>query len=652
VLVLTLVFVFIVYMGTSLFSFAFTGYVVDDGIVQIDVAISRIITIFSPEDNATYNFDKGDPYIIELNVSADFDVDEWKYGLFDSRHGVVVENDTAFVPNSSIVAVRWDNILTVYAHEVDGEWYSQSSLFYVNISNSAPILSNFSDLIYVCEAESLEYEINATDIDEDDLIGDISPKNPFYLSIGIRLNWTINYFNIISGALGKDDVGVHNETVSVVDVENLTDSQNVTIVVIEINNPPVVEDIGAQTVWLVGENSSFDYRFDVDDVEDGINEDGNLTFNLTWDGGENLFDIGSSDGVMNYSPTLGEEGETYSLTVCVEDNPLGNVHENISLCSPRDGDVEIVCDNFTLTVTDENRPPNITAYTPVNTSLNMTGTVTETFSAWVYDPDGTIPDIDWYVDDVLIEHNENVPSDSFNYSFECGVSGNHSIEIVTTDGLLNDSQAWNISVSSVDCPVIPVSSGGGAAASSGGYCFESWFCDDWNVCQNVESSFYLGVLLKEDYIFSKEICLQNGEEDARFCGFQITNCYDLNACERSDPIVARPEEKRFCSFTENPSCSDRIKNCHGGGCELLIDCGGPCSACSTCSDGLQNQGESGVDCGGPCPFICEPEVPFAIISKTLIVLAILALLLVLYLLWRMFLLSKKENEDEDENKSA
>ena len=46
-----------------------------------------------------------------------------------------------------------------------------------------------------------------------------------------------------------------------------------------------------------------------------------------------------------------------------------------------------------------------------------------------------------------------------------------------------------------------------------------------------------------------------------------------------------------------PTCSDGIQN-QG---ETGIDCGGPCAACvPTCSDGIQNQGETGVDCGGPC----------------------------------------------------
>ena len=52
------------------------------------------------------------------------------------------------------------------------------------------------------------------------------------------------------------------------------------------------------------------------------------------------------------------------------------------------------------------------------------------------------------------------------------------------------------------------------------------------------------------------------------------------------------------------TCSDGIQNQD----ETGIDCGGPCTACPpepTCNDGIQNQGETGVDCGGPCP-ACPP----------------------------------------------
>jgi hypothetical protein len=50
-----------------------------------------------------------------------------------------------------------------------------------------------------------------------------------------------------------------------------------------------------------------------------------------------------------------------------------------------------------------------------------------------------------------------------------------------------------------------------------------------------------------------------------------------------------------------PTCTDGIQN-QG---ETGIDCGGPCAPCSSCNDGIQNGNETGVDCGGPdcaaCP---------------------------------------------------
>ena len=49
-----------------------------------------------------------------------------------------------------------------------------------------------------------------------------------------------------------------------------------------------------------------------------------------------------------------------------------------------------------------------------------------------------------------------------------------------------------------------------------------------------------------------------------------------------------------------PTCTDGIQNQGESG----IDCGGPCPACPplpSCTDGIQNQGETGIDCGGPCP---------------------------------------------------
>ncbi|MBK9734066.1 MAG: Ig-like domain-containing protein [Saprospiraceae bacterium] len=55
----------------------------------------------------------------------------------------------------------------------------------------------------------------------------------------------------------------------------------------------------------------------------------------------------------------------------------------------------------------------------------------------------------------------------------------------------------------------------------------------------------------------------------------------------------------FCVNNTAPSCTDGIQN-QG---ETGIDCGGPnCAACNSCNDGIQNGNETGIDCGGSCGF--------------------------------------------------
>lgn len=99
-------------------------------------------------------------------------------------------------------------------------------------------------------------------------------------------------------------------------------------------------------------------------------------------------------------------------------------------------------------------------------------------------------------------------------------------------------------------------------------CTESWQCSEWTKCNPA--------------------------------GLQYRECADENKCETTKD---KPTVQQACQYTA--TCDDRIQNCHimpdgSTSCEEGVDCGGPCSKCASCNDGIQNQGEKGIDCGGPC----------------------------------------------------
>ena len=289
------IFVVLVLVGTFVFiispeSFDITGRIASGyiGLTVLEPVIS--LAIDSPE-NITYNFGIGADYNIDLNVTADFEPNTWWYDLYDLRHSTMINESVIFTPNTTITAVRWSNQLTVYANHTVGTETSDVVTFFVSVPNSAPVLGDINNSILVCENNTLSHYFNATDVDENPTISvDINPKDPFYVSPNIfQGGQTFVQSYIISDTFSKSDLGVHSETISVSDQEYV-DTTNVNITVIEINNPPVVSEIGAQTAWTTG-NATFYKEVIVNDVENGNQDSGNLSFVLTFLSGEKFFDI-------------------------------------------------------------------------------------------------------------------------------------------------------------------------------------------------------------------------------------------------------------------------------------------------------------------------------------------------------------------------
>ena len=524
--------------------------------------------------------------------------------------------------------------------------------------NHPPVIMNVESEISICENERLRYFFDVLDEDGlDNLNVLIIPPNPFFVNLEAKKSDKIAEYKILSGVLDERDINrkrIDNEGWATYREEIIAsdgidvDSVVTDITIIEVNDAPNLENIGAKTIWTKGDNRIFEHQLNVTDEEDGNATDGILELDLSFLNSNPLFDLtdegfmyleGGEDLILEGNSTI------YSLRVCVKDSGLNRiVHSDINFCLPDDTIFLEVCDDFSLTVTRENRAPRITDYYPTNNfSFNVRGDDSLYFNVSVYDADGTLPDVDWYVGDKLIEHDENNSFNEFVYSFGCKVEGDFIVKAFATDGELNDSVEWNFSVSQVSCNRPPLGGGGGGG---GFYCNEEWVCDEWLECNNLKTGFEKEEINGYFERLTRGRC-DNFSYSEENCGYQIRECIDIEDCKTKYDI---PGTIRECYYTENPTCSDGIKNCHGSSCEVLVDCGGPCQACPTCEDKIKNQGEMNVDCGGPCsPCIESPFRDIGLVS--IMTSGLLFLVLIVFIYFIIYEIKRRKMTKEELKKT-
>lgn len=624
---------FVIILKSSSLDFP-TGHVSAGGIISIIIQANPFTIYLHSPKNQTYSFSIGDNYTLDLNVSSDYEYDSWYYKLEDLKHDLLIKDYTLFTPNTSFEAGRWSNRLSILASSplINS---TSSIIFYVFVPNSAPVIHNLDSEILACEGSILSHLFNLSDIDEDNLSLTIDPLSIFYVE-SQRINFTSYSGEVFSILLNKSHIGNH-ERIIYLDDEQYVDSENIVIDVIEINNYPNIFYPGVKTIWTRGENSTLNMQVLSEDLESGDQDLGNLKFNISFSG-EHLFNI-SSNGSLYYNSSLNYLG-VHNITVCVEDTGLSSIHENISYCGQDGGNLSS-CTNFSLTITNENRAPEFLVSYP-STSFGsslvlINSTSSYLFNVSVKDADGTIPDVYWYLDEELVNLESNLLS-YYSYASVCGIAAIKTLEVIVSDGLINQSINWTLLISTPACSVPSTgggSSGGGSSGSSGRYinCTSKFVCEDWETCRNDFS-----LLSQNETVKILQQCSIFGLSDYQ-CGFQRTLCRDVLFCNFNDII-----NLQACHYTVNPNCYDGIKNCHDGKCELLVDCGGACVSCSTCSDEIQNGDEEGIDCGGPCPLRCL-EMPGgdrdSILDSLLIRLLLgLSFILVLGIIYKMFILSK------------
>jgi hypothetical protein len=528
------------------------------------------------------------------------------------------------------------------------------------VGAAPPEIEGIPEEFLVCENTPLSYFFNVSYYNHaiNRVSVTVDPVDYFYISLNKQVDENNANYELWSSKLTKDSVNrnrvgnngwaVYSKTIaaSYLDYANSTQLVSTKITVIEVNNPPKFDKIGTKTVWTHGDDSNLSIKLNIPYEETPLDK---LNFSLNYKNGSISPFIINALGEINISgnDSLIDPGNTskvYNLSICVNDTGIQHPHPNISLCWNQGWDSVPLqyCDDFSLTITRENRPPIIVSYSPLNLSENISSTDSLYFNITKKDPDETIPDSYWYSDTNFLKFYRGIDTgdvDTLEYNFGCGISGNHSIKVIVSDGLLNTSLQWNFSISGIACPVQPVSTGGGSSGGGGGgklSCDEKWGCNEWVQCKNLKN--FTGSkdskwLNSEDTKLIQDRC-NSFNYSSYFCGFQVRTCTDFNLCKTN---LTKPGILKECYYTDNPNCNDSIKNCHDGHCELLTDCGGPCAPCPTCSDKIKNQEETDIDCGGPCS-AC-PEVPIrplvfkSIVSYSLIALLAVVLILVFRQIW-------------------
>jgi len=485
----------------------------------------------------------------------------------DSENFLLVVAIIAVLISALGLGFTYFNINNFEQNRLTGFAISQISS---NTENSAPQINNLTNKILVCEDSSLSYFFNSSDANGDNLSSSIAGFSKVYTQ-DRRLNFTAYSTEIYSGLLDKSNMGVHDLTLVISDSQ-VADSRKLNIEVIEINHAPNITYPGVQTIQLGENNLVFNKPVLASDLESGNQNSDNLTFSIL---NTKLFNI-TSNGLIYFIINSSFIG-VHNLAVCVMDSGLKNVHKNISFCG-QDGIRLSSCVNFSITITPENGAPEILSYYPLMINVSVASSMS--FYIRKQDPDGTIPDVYWYLDDEL----KSINSDSYIYQADCGAI-TKILKVVISDGLLNVSRTWTLNTNNSVCKT-------GIGETE--ICIPRFACDEWNQCNLLEEQLKLTEIEKS---------CKNANWSWQNCGFQKRNCIDINNCNKS--VV---EESRDCFYTINPNCLDGIKNCHKGKCEILVDCGGPCTQCSTCSDGIMNQNEEGVDCGGQCLVNCI-EIP-------------------------------------------
>lgn len=326
-----------------------------------------------------------------------------------------------------------------------------------------------------------------------------------------------------------------------------------------------------------------------------------ITFTSVFTTEPEQFNI-SSDGTIYFAA---EDEGNHSVIITIDDNTGCSNSQNAL--------------TFDFEIININDPPELLANIPGQSIPDGVQVSVFYLDSYFRDPDGE--DLTY-----TVSGNSNIDIQIFEstsevlmYSTVCDAQEN---VIFTAKDPINQTADSNSVRLNVSCATEATSSNPTGTSShtgsiAGSYtpCDPDWQCADWTRCtaegiqtktcedlNHCDLNHYIHVLERDCIYVAPPLCDENWEctiwSPCPYTGIQTRTCTDLNEC---GTIHYQPEEEQDCEYTP------------------------------TCSDGLQNQGETGTDCGGPCPACTIIEIPGIIKERSNILTNILFLIIIIIL---------------------
>jgi hypothetical protein len=134
------------------------------------------------------------------------------------------------------------------------------------------------------------------------------------------------------------------------------------------------------------------------------------------------------------------ESSTYTFTPSYESQRMYKIRIEVT------DETAVVFYEWDLVVYDRDRGPEIETVLPEEYELELDKEGAITFTVGAIDPDGEAPLFQWYLDGDLIKEDVN----EYIIEGENIPKGDHTVEVIISDGNLTTSRSWNITVTEED----------------------------------------------------------------------------------------------------------------------------------------------------------------------------------------------------------